>query len=64
MTWIIASIPFWILGLGMMFVSLAGLRLCLKTDKTAKDIMETLLGFTVLIIGSGISLLIAAKIAS
>lgn len=62
--WIIASLPFWLLGIIIVGLALIGFVECIKTDRTAHDIGQTFLGFIILMIGSGIIFVIAAKVAS
>jgi hypothetical protein len=64
MAWILASLPFWLVGAAFLVVALVGTVQCLKTDRTGNDLMQTCLGFLVFAIGAGMFLAIAAKLSS
>lgn len=64
--WIVASSPFWVVGLGLLFFGSYGAYRCFRfrADKTANDLWETIIGCGAILIGSGIFLVVAAKIVS
>jgi len=64
MIWVIASLPFWIVGILLSVAALAGGYRCLQTDKTGRDIMNTVIGFTSIMMFAGGLLYLAAKICS
>lgn len=64
MAWIIASVPFWLIGGIIASAALSGGYICLKKDRTGHDVQETLCGVTALLIVAGIFFIVAAKVAS
>lgn len=61
--WVIASIPFWIIGAGLFGVGIYGGFNCLRTDQTADDVKITIAGMGAFLVGAGVFFLIAAKVA-
>lgn len=62
--WIIASIPFWILGTGCLVCALWGGFNCYRDDRTVDDFKTTSVGVIAFLVASGILFMIAAKVAS
>jgi hypothetical protein len=64
--WIIASIPFWILGFSFFVVGLVGIGDTMQraAEKTDKEITKAAWNIIGLMGGAGTLFLIAAKIAS
>jgi len=67
MIWALASIPFWFVGFGLFFVGFFGVIKVAFTEgrafKSGTDEEVLKMGF-MMIIGSGVFLILAAKIAS
>ncbi len=64
MMWAVASIPFALIGLMCAAIAIIGGYRCLRTDRTHRDAAESVLGIVIFLIGAGLFLLIAARVAS
>lgn len=66
MIWIIASVPFWITGIGLLAVSLAGISSTIKNigELSDTELRKSCIGIVMLLASAGAVLLLAAKIAS
>lgn len=62
--WIIASIPFWLIGASLFGIAIFGGVRCLRADKTTDDVKTTALGIAAFMVGAALFLMIAAKVAS
>lgn len=62
--WIIASLPFWLLGIIIIVLATTGFVQCIKKDRTTHDVGQTMIGFVILMVASGLIFVIAAKVAS
>lgn len=63
MAWIIASVPFWIIGLGCFSIAVLGTMVALRNDKTGEEVKTTLIGFLVWLAAAGIVLSLAARVS-
>jgi len=66
MMWIIASLPFWIIGLALLALGLAALAALLKSwgESTADKAAQGLWSVVIVLVLSGGALWIAARMAS
>jgi hypothetical protein len=62
--WIIASIPFWLLGTACLTVSILGGWLCYRKDESIDDMKTTTVGVVTFMVLAGLLFIIAAKVAS
>lgn len=64
MMWIIASVPFWLLGGMSIAIAVVGIGAALKNDRTSEDVRAILAGSVVFMLAAGLFCAIAAKVAS